>query len=120
MKISHTANTVNTVDTVPVVRMSRKSVVEDVVMVLVERVVRKPIHTRATAQPYSQSSMILSLQDHYLGLTLAPYGRSASLLPDKQALLNVVHRAFYHAARVNGACDRAETLQSDELYILFS
>ena len=81
MKISHTANTVNTVDTVPVVRMSRKSVVEDVVMVflmLVERVVRKPTHTRAKAQSYSQSSMILSLQDHHLGLALAPCGRSVS------------------------------------------
>ena len=46
------------------------------VLMLVERVVRKPIHTRATAQSCSQSSMILSLQDHHVGLALAPCGRS--------------------------------------------
>jgi len=33
----------------------------DGVLMLIERAVRKPIHTRATAQSYSQSSMILRL-----------------------------------------------------------
>ena len=33
----------------------------DGTLMLIERVVRKPTHTRAKAQSYSQSSMILSL-----------------------------------------------------------
>jgi hypothetical protein len=39
----------------------------------------------------------------------AVWSQCASLLQDKQARLHVVHRAFYHVASVNGACDRADT-----------
>jgi len=34
------------------------------------------------------------------------------------AVLHAAHRAFSHAASANGACDRAETLQSDYVCML--
>ena len=63
-------------------------------LMLEERAVRKPIHERATERLCLRPSMILNPRYHRIGLAYALYGRGASLLLDKQAVLHVSQRAF--------------------------